>query len=210
MRKLALALAALFLLCSLTACEGEETVNEAGLAIAKDGTVTCILRDSFEKDFYNLEDLEEMIRLEVSTYNQEKGGQGIELESLELLDGDCIAVMKYQTYEDYISYNEIPLFVGTVKEAAAAGIDLNVTLTEAGKENTIGRDELEALEDYHLVVWYGEIPVFVPGKICYGSEELRILSSKKAAPVATEGEAEENTGEPADEMAAGPFYLLYK
>lgn len=210
MRKLSLTLAALFLLFTLTACGEKETVKEAGLAIAKDGTVTCVLRDSFEKDFYDLKDLEDMIRFEVSTYNQTKGGQSIELESLELIDRDCIAVMKYGSYEDYTLFSEVPLFVGTVKEAAEAGIDLNVTLTEAGKSNTIGREELEALTDYYLVVWYGDMPVSVPGKIRYCSEELQILNFRKALLPGTEGQTAENTGEPAGEEAAGPFYLLYK
>ena len=210
MRKLSLTLAALFLLFTLPACGEKETVKEAGLAIAKDGTVTCVLRDSFEKDFYDLKDLEDMIRFEVSTYNQTKGGQSIELESLELIDRDCIAVMKYGSYEDYTLFSEVPLFVGTVKEAAEAGIDLNVTLTEAGKSNTIGREELEALTDYYLVVWYEDMPVSVPGKIRYCSEELQILNFRKALPPGTEGQTAENTGEPAGEEAAGPFYLLYK
>lgn len=210
MRKLSLTLAALLLLFSLTACSEKETVKEAGLAIAKDGAVTCVLRDSFEKDFYDLKDLEDMIRLEVSAYNQTKGGQGIELESLELIDRDCVAVMKYTSYEDYASFSEVPFFVGTVKEAVAAGMDLNVTLTEPGKENTVGKEELEALADYFLVVWYGDLPVSVPGKIRYCSEELRVLNSKKAIPPKAAGETAENTGEPAGDEAAGPFYLLYK
>lgn len=210
MRKLSLTLAALFLLFALTACGEKEAVKEAGLVIAKDGTVTCVLRDSFEKDFYDLKDLEDMIRLEVSTYNQTKGGQSIELESLELIDRDCVAVMKYGSYEDYALFSEVPLFVGTVKEAAAVGIDLNVTLTEAGKSNTIGREELEALTDYYLVVWYGDMPVSVPGKIRYCSEDLQVLNSRKALPPQAEGQTAENTGEPAGVEAAGPFYLLYK
>lgn len=207
MRKLSLTLAALLLLFSLTACGEKEAVKEAGLAIAKDGTVTCVLRDSFEKEFYDLKDLEDMIRLEISTYNQMKGGQAIDLESLELIGSDCVAVIKYKSYEDYAQFGEVPFFAGTVNEAAETGIDLNVTLTEAGKENTIDKEEVKALGDYQMVVWYGNMPVSVPGKIRYCSQGLHVLNSGKAAPLETEAGS---TEEPADETAVGPFYLIYK
>ena len=96
---------------------------------------------------------------------------------------------------------------------------MDVILTEEGKDTTIGRDEIEQLEDYQLVVWYGDMPVVIPDRIRYYSEGLQVVDSKnREAQISNIKEiqdstsAEENvdvTGNEKEELA-GPFYLIYK
>lgn len=201
MRKLWLALLTLSMVFSVAGCGQEQTVSEAGVTVEKDGTITSVLTDSFEKDFYDLEDLRDMIRLEASAYNQEKGGERIGLESLEMNGSNCVAVMKYQSFEDYAEYNEVPFFAGTVKEAEAAGIDTAVTWLQAGSGTVTEWKEIETAQDYRLVVWYGDMPVAAPGKIRYYSDNLTLVGAKKAEP---------EQSDPAAQETAGPFYVLYK
>lgn len=211
MRRLSLTLLMLSMLFAMTGCGRKQADAEAGLTITKEGRITSVLAGSFEKEYYDVEELREMIQLEVAQYNQKAGRQGIELQSLELNGENCVAVLNYQSAEDYASYNEVPFFVGTVKEAVDAGVDLSVTLTAAGKDVAIGRAEIEAMEDYYLVVWYGDMPVATPGKICYYGDNLQILGSRKI--VAADSGAQENNGQNGmkeTEEPAGPFYLLYK
>lgn len=211
MRRLSLTLLMLSMLFVLAGCGQKQTDAEAMLTITKEGRITSVLTDSFEKDYYDIEELREMIQLEVSQYNQTAGRQGIELQSLEINEENCVAVLNYQSPEDYASYNEVPFFAGTVKEAREAGVNLSVTLTEAGKDSVIGREEIEAMEDYYLVVWYGDMPVVTPGKIRYYGDNLQILGSKKI--VAADSGAQDNDGQNSrkeTEEPAGPFYLLYK
>lgn len=211
MRKLSLTLLMFSMLFVMTGCGQEQADAEAGLTITKEGRITSVLVDSFEKDYYDVEELREMVQLEVSQYNQKAGKQAIELQSLELHGENCVAVLNYQSAEDYALYNEVPFFAGTVKEAAKAGVDLSVTLKEAGKDASIGRAEVEAMKDYYLVVWYGDMPVVTPGKIRYYGDNLQILGSKKI--VAADSKAQEDkaqNGMKETEEPAGPFYLLYK
>lgn len=203
MRKLWLALLTLSMIFSITGCGQEQAVTEAGVTIEKDGTITSVLSDSFEKEFYNLEDLRDMIQLEASVHNQEKGGERIRLESLEMNGSNCVAVMKYQSFEDYAEYNEVPFFSGTVKEAEEAGINLSAAWLQAGSGTVTQWKEIEAAQDYRLVVWYGDMPVVTPGRIRYYSDNLTMVGTKKAEPA-------QRDMEEGEQEAAGPFYVLYK
>ena len=219
MRKLSLGLLFAMMISVLTSCGFEQTSGKEKLEITKEGIITATLVEPFDKDYYNIDELTKMVHLEIEQYNQETGMQGITLDSLELIDGNCVAIMTFQNAEDYSLYNEVPFFVGTVQEAIDKGIDLDVILTEEGKDTTIGRDEIEQLEDYQLVVWYGDMPVVIPDRIRYYSEGLQVVDSKnREAQISNIKEiqdstsAEENvdvTGNEKEELA-GPFYLIYK
>ena len=204
MHKLSLAMLLLLMVSFLAGCGQKQTVAKEELTITKNGQITSVLAEPFDKDYYELEELRDMIQLELSLYNREAGRQAIELENLEVVEGKCVAVLNYESAEDYAQYNEIPFFAGTVQEALDAGVNLSVTLKEAGKDSTIGRAEISAMQEYHLVVWYGDMPVVTPGKIRYYGDNLQLLGSKK---IVAEDDAEDRN-DPDEQI--GPFYLLYK
>ena len=219
MRKLSLGLLFVLMLTVLSGCGSKSGVADEGLVITKDGAITSTLVEPFDEEHYDLLELLDMIQLEIAEHNQNIGKEGIILNSLEMVEGNCVVSMTYQTAEDYALYNETSFFTGTVQEAMQEGLDLNFTFTEAGKGESIGQDEIEDFEAYKIVVWYGDMPVSVPDKIKYYSDGLKILSSKRvvAEPVTTEenedGTSTENIAEAVDgyaEDVAGPFYLLYK
>ncbi len=194
MRKVIMILLGLLLCMSVVGC-GNNSATEAVLKIDKTGQVTSVLVEEFEQDYYNLGELEEMIRLEISTYNQEKAEERIVLVSIEVIEGLAKAVIQYKDYTDYAAFTETQFFVGTVEEAVAEGINLNHVMLEAGKDNTVSHQQIRELIDYNLVVWQGDMPVEVPGKIMYHTGELTLLGSKKII---------------AEPDLAGPFYLIYK
>lgn len=219
MRRLSLGLLFVLMFSGLFGCGKNPGAEDEGLVITKDGTITSTLVEPFDNEYYDLLELLDMIQLEIGQYNQDAGTEGIVLNSLEMVGENCVAVMTFQSPEDYALYNEIPFFAGTVQEAVAAGVDMDVVLTEAGKNETIGQEEIEQLEAYQLVVWYGDMPVEVPGKIRYHSEGLQILGSKRVvAEDSNMKETEDGTSmeettdasEFSEEELAGPFYLLYK
>ena len=219
MRKLSLGLLFVLLCMVLSGCDKGPKAEDKGLVITKDGTITSTLVEPFDEEYYDLLELLDMIQLEIGQYNQDAGKEGIVLNSLEMVEENCVAVMTYQSPEDYALYNEVPFFAGTIQEAVKAGVDLDVVLTEAGENETIGQDEIEQLEAYQLVVWYGDMPVEVPGKIRYHSDGLQLLGSKRVVAEDLDKEETED-GSSIEEAAgasefieaelAGPFYLIYK
>lgn len=215
MRKLSLGLLVVLMVSALCACGGKQSSGDEELVIAKDGTITSTIVEPFEQEYYDLLELLDMIQLEIAQHNQDAGTEGIVLNSLEMVEENCVANMTYQTAQDYALFNEVPFFAGTLEEAAAEGVDLDVALTEAGKDAVTDLKELEEPEEYQLVVWYGDMPVEVPGKIRYYSEGLQVLGSKKiVADDSNMKETEDGTSvdetASATEESAGPFYLLYK
>lgn len=194
MRKVIVIFCGLLLAMSLMAC-GTDSLSESALKIDKNGQVTSILVEEFDKNYYDINELEEMIRLEIAEYNRNAGSERILLVSLEHIDKDVKAVLQYTDYTDYASFNEVEFFVGTVEEAVNQGINLNHVMLEAGKDNTISPQQVKELTDYNLIMWQGDMPVEVPGKIKYHTGELTLLGSKKII---------------SEPDLAGPFYLIYK
>ena len=181
----------------LTGCTGKTSTAGSQIEVGRDGKITAALTESFDKEFYQLSELEDMLRTELSEYNTEAGSQRIELKSIEEKEGTCTLVLDYASWEDYAQYNQEPFFAGTVKEAGEAGVDLNVLLMENGKDHTIGQSEITELEAYHLVAWNGSLTLHVPGKIRYYSEGITLSSAKDAVVQ--------------EETAAGAlFYIIYK
>lgn len=194
MRKTIIYFCGLLFCLSLLGC-GDESDLQSMLKLKKNGQVTGIIVEEFDKSYYDVTELEEMIRVEIAEYNTNAGSERITLESIEVLDGMVRAKFCYTTYADYAAFNETDFFAGTVEEAKALGINLNHVMVEAGKNNTISPQQLEELSEYNLVMWQDNILVEVPAKILYHTEDLTLQGSKK---IISGSDSE------------GPFYLIYK
>ena len=194
MRKFIMFFCGLLICMSFMACSNE-SVMEPALKINKNGQVTSILVEEFDKNYYDIKELEDMIRLEISEYNQDKGEERISLTGIEVIEGMVKAEMQYLDYSDYAAFNDTELFWGTVETADTSGLNLNHVFVEAGGDNTISPEQIRELTEYHVVMWQGNMPVEVPGKILYHTGELTLLGSKKII---------------SEPDLAGPFYLIYK
>lgn len=194
MRKLIMLFCGLVLCMSFFGC-GNKSDKESILKIEKNGQITGILVEDFDKSYYDVDELEEMIRLEISEYNINAGEEKVSLVSIEMADDKVKVKMQYDNYADYAAFNEISFYTGTVEDAVNRGINLNHVMLEAGGDNTISPEQIREFSGYHLVMWQGNMPVEVPEKILYHTEELTLLSSKKII---------------SEPDLAGPFYLLYK
>lgn len=194
MRKVIMIFCVLLLCMAFSAC-GNDSDMESALKIDKKGLVTSTFVEEFEKEYYDVNELEDMIRLEISEYNQSKGQERISLISIELIEGMVKVEIQYMEYSDYAAFNDTELFWGTVETADTSGLNLNHVFVEAGGDNTISPEQIRELTDYHVVIWQGNMPVEVPGKILYHTGELTLLGSKKII---------------SEPDLAGPFYLIYK
>lgn len=194
MRKVIIYFCGLLFCLSLLGC-GDDSGLQSMVKLDKNGQVTGIIVEEFDKSYYDIAELEEMIRLEIAEYNMEAGSECITLESIEVIDGMVRAEFLYNTYADYAAFNETDFFVGTVDEAAALGINLNHVMVEAGKNNTISPQQLKELSEYNLVMWQENILVKVPAKILYHTDDLTLQGSKM---IISGSDSE------------GPFYLIYK
>ena len=190
MKKLKAAGILAVLMVWLTACGSgadaeQETVNS--LILDKDGSVENMIIEGFDKDYYDLDGLNAMIKDSIEQYCRQNPSADITLKGSEVSDGQVRVSMKYDSAASYMGYNSETLFVGTVQEAYSAGYDLNISLTDVkDSSNTIGNQELLEMGEKHIVII--QLPSTMTdgmrlqcfGEILYISDGVNLISKKTA------------------------------
>ena len=190
MKKLKAAGILAVLMVWLTACGSgadaeQETVNS--LTLDKDGSVENMIIEGFDKDYYDLDGLNAMIKDSIEQYCRQNPSADITLKGSEVSDGQVRVSMKYDSAASYMGYNSETLFVGTVQEAYSAGYDLNISLTDVkDSSNTIGKQELLEMGEKHIVII--QLPSTMTdgmrlqcfGEILYISDGVNPVSKKTA------------------------------
>ena len=128
-----------FMMFSLCGCGEQEVipVTEPTIEITADGELIAYLVESFDKDYYDLGELDNMVREEVADFVKNHalvagdGKQGMSVESVAMsADGSAnvVVALRFTSPEVYEMYFETELFYGTVEEAEAAGYGLSAAL----------------------------------------------------------------------------------
>lgn len=109
-------------LLTVTGC-GASKGEVTAVTIDKDGHVSNVIYEQFDKEYYDLQELSDMATQEVSEYNSEYLEPRITLDKVEAIDEGSFArvSMKYDSAEDFSNFNDEDLFYGTIEEALAAG-----------------------------------------------------------------------------------------
>ncbi len=190
MKKLKAAGILAVLMVWLTACGSgadakQETVNS--LTLDKDGSVENMIIEGFDKDYYDLDGLNTMIKDSIEQYCRQNPSADITLKGSEVSDGQVRVSMKYDSAASYMGYNNKTLFVGTIQEAYSEGYDLNISLTDVkDSSNTIGKQELLEMGEKHIVII--QLPSTMTdgmrlqcfGEILYISDGVNPVSKKTA------------------------------
>ena len=165
-------LAALCAASLLTGCE-DASPRRTTIEVKKNGEIRHTIVEDFAESYYTLDGLKETIQTACDTYNTTMSGDLVRLKDAKAEDGVLTAVMEYESAAAYSGFNRQALFVGTVADAREAGYDLNVTLTNAGKDGgTVGKTELLEKEDSHILVIREAVDVKVWDKVLYYSGDV--------------------------------------
>ncbi|NLL76402.1 MAG: hypothetical protein GX235_04035 [Clostridiales bacterium] len=212
MRKLGTVAGVVFAGLALWGCgEGDiDSKAEAAAAsntiieVQKDGVIVETIAEDFTADYYNEDELRNMVLSEVAEFNK-NSEQDISVDKFENKDGIIKIVMKYPSAEAYTDYNSSEfdnkqLFCGTVKEAYDEGYSLDVTLQSAGnEEESIGKDELLGMGEKHILISNVPFRVQTFGKILYLGDNVISLEKNKA---------DMETDENGDSL--GKYYIVFK
>ena len=158
------------LILSLTGCgqaaKLPETVENTSLVVEKDGKVTSYLVNTFDKDFYNLDGLTQMVEEEAEEFNAthtEATENPMNVKTVQVL-GDADT-------DSYAEYNEQDLFYGTRVEALAQGLTVNRELVNAADGTPADSEKLDkALEKNHLIITNASAYIYCPYPVLYISE----------------------------------------
>lgn len=184
--------------------EGMESASACAIEVMKDGSIKETITEEFDQEYYDEESLKNMILSEVADFNRNHTEDMISVDKLENKNGMVTVKMSYPSAEIYTEYNtdeynDGTLFVGTIAQAYEAGYSLDISMTDAKGEKSIGREELLEMGEDNILISQAPLKVKVPGKIMYVGDKVEADDRDEAYMKTNEN------GE-----AAGKYYIVYK
>lgn len=182
-----------FLFIGVTGCGknkvGDLTVDagESAIYLDQDGTVSYVMCEDFDKDYYDKGDLKEAIKQEIDDFNagpSSKETDSASLESFKVKDKKVTAIIEFKSTDDFVGYvkeynreGDDEIFIGKISDAVDEGIKISGKFTEVKDglvtEETIKGTEVKKLED-NIIVLKEQMLVQMEGNIKYISENCTI------------------------------------
>lgn len=176
---------------ALAGCSGEtveEPIRTSTIVLSADGSFTQCRVEDFDREYYQLSELDGMIRQEVQDYVGEAAGEGqaVAVEQVGAVEGDDAKVMvalhfaDSRVYEDYraqMDQQPCELFYGTVREALAAGYDLTGVLQDVKKGAALTSEQLAKIGDNRVLVFEEALQIRCPSKVLYTSGNVRLTDA---------------------------------
>ena len=158
-----------FIFITLTGCGKDieltiENVDSSTIAIREDNTLQVALIDSFDQEYYDIEEFKSVIDKEINKYNNQHGEGAIILDALEKQEDNVILILTYGSISHYTEFNGVE---GHLSGTNLAG-DFTLPesfLTPKGDSVTV----TQALEkdDYKIFAINEDIKILIDGKIVY-------------------------------------------
>lgn len=172
--------------CILSACSGgkvPETITENAVVIDKEGNISEYIVDTFDKAFYSLSELENMVREEAVSYNDANQLAGdkvpvqvLKVEALENQPSKVLVNRLYDRAETYSKNSGEEFFFGTV---ASARVQLEKIGSSQDVKNVKKGDSLKVLQlitmsEKHVVITTAKTVVYCPYAVEYISDGLTV------------------------------------
>lgn len=161
-----------------TGCGSKFEPTVSTIYVTSKGEVKSAIVESFDKAYYDFEELSEDVQKEVTAYCLDKNHEeAAVVESLTLGEGEVSLFMNFQTVDDYIAFNDVLLFAGTYAEAVSEGYIPEELYDAEGMSVQTDSEELDKLK---VIVTEESISVQTHGKIKYVSDNVSIVDKKLA------------------------------
>lgn len=162
---------------------GSEDGYREGLTVNKEGQVFLAIQESFDRDYYDLDELKSMAVEEVASYNASRGTEAAKVVEVQKLSGDEAVQLVYcfQDAPAYSGFQEERFFYEKLGEAIKAR-HLFSGAVLFGKEGEITLDEgnKSKLSEKHVIITETKTVIKPPYDILYYSEGVKILSDGSA------------------------------
>ena len=204
-KNIGLFLMAVLLLSTLTSC-GALKVDENTVYVQKKGKIIGASVESFDKEYYSEEELEEYVNQRVEDYAESHGKKIVKMDRFSVEDGVARLNIKYAGYEDYAEFNGVELFAGTVVQAMAAGYDFEdefLTVTDGKLGESADKDTVTADDSYKVVILNEKVNVKVDGTVLYVSAKYTSMAGEDTVAIALPEDAVDG-----EELAL--TYIIYK
>ena len=174
---------------SITGCQKEEVyipVTVDTIEILEDGSITEYIVEPFEKEYYDIEGLAEMVSSEIAEFNKETANQFTQTERSPIRvekvvmaeDGSKTAVvaLNYENSKIGEAYRGNTLFYGTVQEALNAGYVLGNKLQSVKKKQDFTAEKQKQYAQNKILIFKEELIVRPIGKVEYLSTNAKMTN----------------------------------
>lgn len=160
------------LMCSvlwLTGCGDVDVsapVTQPTVLLGESGELQVSMVESFDRDYYSVDELAGMVREELSSY------EGVTLNYTGMAEdgsGNVVVTLDFADDAACGSYFDSTVFYGTVREALEAGYDPGSNLVSVKTGEAITADQLSRLSDRYLLILGWQAEIRSPKKVLYHS-----------------------------------------
>lgn len=162
----------------LGGCSMKFSAEEDSVYVNKKGEVLGAIVESFDKDYYDKDELEDMLEQAVVEYNAENGKDSIEVDSFKQSGGQIKVIMNYSNWADYAHFNDVQFFTGKLSDIQGKNYGMNVSFVSRDGSHTTTLEEIDG--EYYVILLEEKIVVQTPGKIAYVSDNVTIEGEKLA------------------------------
>ena len=174
MKKWISALCLLAVTLLLGGCGESFEPSASCLYVQRDGKLTQAIVESFEKEYYSLEEFRSMMKKELGLYNEMFGEEKITVKRLEEKNDTLYLLLDYVDSATYSEYNEVYCFIGTVEEALENGHSFNMVFKDAAYEEFTAAKATAKKSD-HVIVLREEGMVQLEHPVKYVSNNVEVI-----------------------------------
>jgi hypothetical protein len=182
-KRISLVLAALGMSAFCLGGCGKEEEKVSSISIDKEGKISNVIYEEFNRDYYSADELKVMTENELFGYNTEYDNPKISLEEVEVVEEDessfAKVSMNYAAASDYAYYNQVTLFYGTVEEAKEAGYKVSTKLVNDNGEK-IEASFIDEHADRHIIITSEKTNIKTPFNIQYMTPGVELSGKKEA------------------------------
>ena len=184
---------AMLLLGGCGQTEVPDTLSVPAISVTNKGKVTAYLIEDFDKDYYDLAELQALVTEELAEFNSShktaEGQDTVKMISLtEATDGSQTVklVLEFRNIASYTEYTGMELFYGTVTQAYEAGCDLDKELTSVKDGSTIDKMGIYEHGNKNILIARENVRIYGPGKALYISTGAALNDDGSVDPSDTE------------------------
>lgn len=164
----------IFFAFALSGCQAEvlpqAPITGNAVVITEEGTLVSYLVDSFEKDYYDAQELAAMAMQEAEMFSKEMNfsdGPELVVTGAEVWpeNKQVALIMEFANAKSYAAYYNVDAFYGTVSQAMGAGWNLSGRLYDTKKQQVLSDEKLMDYGDKLIFICSHEVDIRVPGKI---------------------------------------------
>lgn len=155
----------------------DDIVNDT-ILVKRDGGLYVAIVEDFDKNYYNLSELNEFVSKEVNAYNNKVGSNEVTIEGLALKDGKAVMILEYTKMAHYSAFNNMPAAYFSANTENVA-LELPSKYMDVKKDATVDKDVAMKNSKNQVLVLYEPYEIIVEGKIKFHSSNATYVDENK-------------------------------